>query len=78
MSEGRTAQAGSNDKSVPARLEGGVAPARSKGGDETTAVTVDPEEKQGFWELIQWFRAGIGKIGARAFWFAQCFTAKIW
>ena len=70
MSGGRTAKAGPMDKFAPARPEGGAAPAPEKsassplwGGGPGGGGALG---------------AGMGKIGARAFWFAQCFTAKIW
>ena len=45
----------------------GVMCSLSRVGGCSFAVTGDPEGKQGGWELTQWFRAGMGKIGARAF-----------
>ena len=50
----------------------------SRAGGCSFAVTGDMEGKRGGLELTEGFQVGMGKIGARAFGFAQWFRDKIW
>ena len=64
---------------APAGSEEGVVPAEWR--EKMLQQGLGKELEQQSWRekmLQQGQREEMGKIGARACWFAQCFTAKIW